>query len=172
MVESRLPLRTPKWEADPDFALEHHMHHRALPAPGDERALQELVSDLMTMPLDRSRPLWHVYLVDGYGDGAAIITRMHHCIADGISLARVMLSLADSEPESGISGSRREGARPSHARGGRRRADPWERLGAKRSQPRVLGCAPEPRRGHLAVARAAAWPMWCVATRRRWSGWR
>ena len=43
------------------------MHHRALPAPGDERALQELVGDRMTMPLDRNRPLWHVYLVDGYG---------------------------------------------------------------------------------------------------------
>ena len=113
VIESRLPLRTPKWEADPDFALEHHMHHRALPAPGDERALQELVSDLMTMPLDRSRPLWHVYLVDGYGDGAAIITRMHHCIADGISLARVMLSLADSEPEAGISDHTRSAAQPS-----------------------------------------------------------
>ena len=47
------------WEDDPDFALEHHMHHLALPAPGDAAALQELVGDLMTMPLDRNRPLWH-----------------------------------------------------------------------------------------------------------------
>jgi WS/DGAT/MGAT family acyltransferase len=113
VVESRLPLRTPKWEPDPEFDLEHHMHHRALPAPGDERALEVLVGDLMTMPLDRGRPLWHVYLVDGYGGGAAIITRMHHCIADGISLARVMLSLADSEPEAGITGSTRAAAKPS-----------------------------------------------------------
>jgi diacylglycerol O-acyltransferase len=102
VIESRVPLRSPSWEEDPDFSLEHHMHHRALPAPGDRAALQELVSDLMTMPLDRNRPLWHIYMVEGFGDGAALITRMHHCIADGIALARVMLSLADSEPEAGI----------------------------------------------------------------------
>ena len=102
VIESRLPLSAPKWEDDPDFALEHHMHHRALPAPGDVAALQDLVGDLITMPLDRNRPLWQSYLVDGFGDGAAVIDRMHHCIADGISLARVMLSLTDSAPDAGI----------------------------------------------------------------------
>ena len=88
VVESRLPLRPPTWEDDPDFRLEHHMHHRALPAPGDKAVLQELVGDLMTMPLDRNRPLWHTYMVDGFGTGAAVINRMHHCIADGIALAK------------------------------------------------------------------------------------
>jgi diacylglycerol O-acyltransferase / wax synthase len=102
VVESRLPLRAPRWEDDPDFSLEHHMHHRALPAPGDRAALQELVSDLMTQPLDRNRPLWHTYMVDGFGNGAAIIHRIHHCIADGVSLARVMLSLTDAQPKVGI----------------------------------------------------------------------
>lgn len=102
VVESRLPLRPAKWEDDPDFAIEHHMHHIALPAPGDDAALQELVGDLMTMPLDRNRPLWQEYMVDGYGEGAALIVRMHHCIADGISLARVMLSLTDSGSDAGI----------------------------------------------------------------------
>jgi diacylglycerol O-acyltransferase / wax synthase len=102
VVESHLPLRAPRWENDPDYALEHHVHHLALPAPGDRAALQELIGDLMTVPLDRSRPLWHTYLVDGFGDGAAIINRMHHCIADGIALARVMLSLTDSNPDAGI----------------------------------------------------------------------
>ena len=102
IVEGRLPLRAPRWEDDPDYALEHHVHHLALPAPGDRAALQELIGDLMTVPLDRNRPLWHTYLVDGFGDGAAIINRMHHCIADGIALARVMLSLTDSDPEAGI----------------------------------------------------------------------
>jgi hypothetical protein len=102
VVESRLPLRPQSWEDDPDFSLEHHMHHRALPAPGDRAALQQLVSDLMTMRLDRNRPLWNLYMVDGLGNGAALISRMHHCIADGIALARVMLSLADSEPDAGI----------------------------------------------------------------------
>ena len=98
VIESRVPLRGPKWEVDPDFRLEHHLHHIALPAPGDRAALQELIGELMTVPLDRNRPLWQTYLVDGFGDGAAMINRLHHCIADGVSLARVMLSLADSEP--------------------------------------------------------------------------
>jgi diacylglycerol O-acyltransferase / wax synthase len=101
-VESRLPLRPPKWVEDPDFAIEHHMHHVALPAPGDAAVLQRLISDLMTMPLDRTKPLWHTYMIDGYGEGAAMLSRMHHCIADGISLARLMLSLTDSEPDAGI----------------------------------------------------------------------
>lgn len=109
VVESRLPLRPPSWQDDPDFALEHHMHHLALPAPGDAAALQELVGDLMTMPLDRNRPLWHEYMVDGFGDGAALIVRMHHCIADGIALARVMLSMTDSGADAGIRRSLRNG---------------------------------------------------------------
>jgi WS/DGAT/MGAT family acyltransferase len=102
VVESRLPLRTPTWEDDPDYALEHHMHHLALPAPGDAAALQELVSDLMATPLDRNKPLWHTYMIDGFGEGAAMICRMHHCIADGIALAQVMLSLTDSEAEAEV----------------------------------------------------------------------
>jgi len=116
VVESRLPLRAPRWEDDPDWALEHHLHHLALPAPGDRAALQELVGDLMTMPLDRNRPLWHTYLVDGFGDGAAIINRMHHCIADGIALARVMLSLTDSDPDAGIAPPVAERPRAQYAR--------------------------------------------------------
>ena len=99
VIESRVPFRPPSWEDDPDFDLEHHVHHLALPAPGDTRALQELVSELIATPLDHNRPLWQVYVVDGFGDGAALITRMHHCIADGIALARVMLSVTDSAPD-------------------------------------------------------------------------
>jgi WS/DGAT/MGAT family acyltransferase len=90
------------WEDDPHFDLELHMHHIALPAPGDRAALQELVGDLMAEPLDRSKPLWHFYLIDGYGEGCALYARMHHCIADGIALARVLLSLTDSDPDAGI----------------------------------------------------------------------
>jgi WS/DGAT/MGAT family acyltransferase len=84
----------PHWE-DVDLDLDLHFHHVALPAPGDRRTLEEFVSDRAATPLDRSRPLWDVYLIDGYGDGAAVLTRMHHCIADGIALARVMLTLTE-----------------------------------------------------------------------------
>jgi WS/DGAT/MGAT family acyltransferase len=84
----------PHWE-DVEVDLDLHFHHVALPSPGDRRALEEFVSDRVATPLDRSRPLWDVYLIDGYGPGAAVLTRMHHCIADGIALARVMLTLTE-----------------------------------------------------------------------------
>jgi diacylglycerol O-acyltransferase / wax synthase len=96
------PLGRPAFEDDPQFDLDHHMHRFALPAPGDQRTLQELVSDLITPPLDRSRPLWHAYLIEGFGEGSALLVRIHHCIADGIALARVMLSLTDDAPDAGI----------------------------------------------------------------------
>jgi diacylglycerol O-acyltransferase len=102
VVESRLPMRGPHWEDDADFDLDLHLHHAALPAPGDRAALQDFLSDLIAQPLDRSRPLWNWYLLDSYGPGSAIAVRMHHCIADGIALARVLLSLTDSSPDAGI----------------------------------------------------------------------
>ncbi|MGZ5347900.1 MAG: wax ester/triacylglycerol synthase family O-acyltransferase, partial [Solirubrobacterales bacterium] len=102
VVESHVPGRPPHWEDDADFDISTHIHHLALPAPGDQAALQELVGDLMVRPLDRSRPLWEMYMIDGYRDGAAVLVRMHHCIADGIALARVMLSLTDAAPDAGV----------------------------------------------------------------------
>ncbi|MGA9371270.1 MAG: wax ester/triacylglycerol synthase domain-containing protein, partial [Solirubrobacterales bacterium] len=86
VVEGRAPLSGPHWEDDPRFDLDLHLHRVALPAPGDRDALQAFVADLMASPLDRSKPLWQFQLVDGYGEGAALVGRIHHCIADGIAL--------------------------------------------------------------------------------------
>ena len=121
-VESPLPFRGPHWEDDPDFDLDRHVHHRGLSAPGGPAELTELVSDLMSTPLDRSKPLWDLYLVDGYGSGSALVSRMHHCIADGIALARVMLSLTDEHPDAGFAGDRPAGPRPGRAAALRRTA--------------------------------------------------
>ena len=98
VVEPRLGLGVPYWEDHEAFDLDLHLHHLALPAPGDRHALERLASELVVAPLDSSRPLWDMYIVDGYGSGSALIARMHHCIADGIALARVLLSLTDEEP--------------------------------------------------------------------------
>ncbi len=95
VVESSVPLYGPWWEDDPGFDMDAHVHQRVLPAPGDQSVLQQLVADAMAMPLDRSRPLWEVHLIDGYGRGCAMLFRVSHCIADGIALARVLLSLTD-----------------------------------------------------------------------------
>ncbi|MGB2851729.1 MAG: wax ester/triacylglycerol synthase family O-acyltransferase [Solirubrobacterales bacterium] len=99
VVEGSTPLSGPHWEDDERFDLDLHIHRVALPAPGDRTALQELVADLMAEPLDPSKPLWHFHFVEGLEQGAAIVTRMHHCIADGIALARVLLSLTDEAPD-------------------------------------------------------------------------
>jgi WS/DGAT/MGAT family acyltransferase len=102
VVEGRAPLAGPHWEDDPNFDIDLHLHHVALPHPGDRGTLQELVADLVATPLDHAKPLWHFHFVDGYGAGSAIVVRMHHCIADGIALARVLLSLTDEAPDAGI----------------------------------------------------------------------
>lgn len=86
------------WEDAVDFDLADHLHLVHLPAPADQGALEELTSSLISVPLPHDRPLWDLYLVDTYGDGCAMVFRMHHAIADGIALARVLLSLTD-EPE-------------------------------------------------------------------------
>jgi WS/DGAT/MGAT family acyltransferase len=87
--------RAPAFEEDPFFDLANHLHRRVLPPPGDQAALEALVSDLITSPLDPGKPLWHAYLIESYEGGSAMLWRIHHCIADGIALAQVMLSITD-----------------------------------------------------------------------------
>jgi WS/DGAT/MGAT family acyltransferase len=88
--------RRPAFEGDPSFELSNHLHRLALPDPGDRGSLEELVGDLIDPPLDPNRPLWHVYLIEGYEGAAAVLWRIHHCIADGIALSRVLLSVTDA----------------------------------------------------------------------------
>ena len=97
------PLGGPHWEDDPLFDPADHVHRLSLPAPHDRDALRELVADLASAPLDHGRPLWEVYLIDDFGGGAAVLTRVHHAIADGIALSRAMLSVTDAaDSEAGI----------------------------------------------------------------------
>src|SRR6478752_5376735 len=93
------------WEDDPQFDADDHFHRIALPAPGDLETLKALVGDLATAPLDHGRPLWEVHLIEGVGDGAVLLTRVHHAVGDGIALARVMLSATDGgDPGPGVGG--------------------------------------------------------------------
>jgi WS/DGAT/MGAT family acyltransferase len=86
------------WQDDPHFTLSAHLHRIALPAPHDQAALQDLVSTLMSTPLDLSKSPWQFHLIEEYGAGCVLLTRLHHCIADGIALMRVLLSLTDDAP--------------------------------------------------------------------------
>ena len=83
------------WEIDPNFDLTQHVRRSALPGDAGKAELQERVSELMGTPLDPNKPLWHLELIEEYAGGSAIIARIHHCIADGIALVQVLLSLTD-----------------------------------------------------------------------------
>src|SRR5712692_2230082 len=98
VVRPRSRGNMPHWEVDEQFDIDNHLSHVALPAPGDDVALRELVSDLMSTPLDFGKPLWHMHAIDGYRGGSVVLARIHHCIGDGIALVRVMLSLTDTSP--------------------------------------------------------------------------
>ena len=88
------------WEDDADFDLDNHLHHAALPSPGGRAELERYLSGLLHAPLPTSKPLWELHLIDGYnGRGSAIVSRLHHCIADGVALMRVMMSLTDDADE-------------------------------------------------------------------------
>jgi diacylglycerol O-acyltransferase len=87
------------WADDPAFDLDYHLQPTALPPPGDRAALQEAVSQLASMPLDLSHPLWQFHLVETYGEGSALIFRLHHSLADGMGLVHVLFSLTDAEPD-------------------------------------------------------------------------
>ncbi|MEX0604803.1 MAG: wax ester/triacylglycerol synthase family O-acyltransferase [Marinobacter sp.] len=87
------------WQDDPLFDLDNHVHRVALPGKANKQSLQRLTSDLNSTPLDFNHPLWQIHYIDNYEGGCALLVRIHHCIADGISLVRVMLSLTDSSPE-------------------------------------------------------------------------
>lgn len=93
----------PLWVDDPHFNLLYHLRFSALPAPGDARGLTALVGRLMSQPLDRHRPLWELYVVDGLaGDRVALVWKTHHCMVDGVSgmeLAAVLFDLDPDAPE-------------------------------------------------------------------------
>lgn len=102
IVESRLPVGTPHWEVDPNFDLDAHIHRVALPEPGDIVELQRFVSDIASTPLDFSKPLWHMHLVENALGGMAVVMRFHHCIGDGTAMNAVMYRLMDMEPDAPI----------------------------------------------------------------------
>jgi len=83
------------WILDEDFDIRVHVRRTALPGAADQTELELLVSELASTPLDASRPLWQFHIVENYVDGPVLITRIHHCIADGIALVQVFLSLTD-----------------------------------------------------------------------------
>src|SRR5215210_7424457 len=97
-----LPLSfgRPSWMDDPHFKLDYHVRRTALPAPGGDEELRNLVGRIMSQRLDRSRPLWELWVAEGLGDGRwAMISKVHHCMVDGVSATDLLSVLLDPERE-------------------------------------------------------------------------
>jgi WS/DGAT/MGAT family acyltransferase len=92
-------LGRPHWVDDEDFDLGRHLRRTTLTGRGDDAALQRYMEQHLSVPFDPDHPLWEMHLIDGYGSGAAIFCRTHHALADGLALARVLLSLTDEDPD-------------------------------------------------------------------------
>jgi WS/DGAT/MGAT family acyltransferase len=99
IVPVPLQIAHPTWEEDPKFRIEHHVHRHELSGDGDEEALAQLCAELFARPLDRSRPLWELHLIEGYRrTGCALFAKVHHCMIDGASGVQLINLLMDSSP--------------------------------------------------------------------------
>jgi WS/DGAT/MGAT family acyltransferase len=97
-------LGAPEWVEDRGFDIGRHVRRVALPQPGDDRELFGLIADAMARRLDRDRPLWEIWVIEGLADGRwAILTKVHHCMADGIAASHMLAGLCD--PSGAISDS-------------------------------------------------------------------
>jgi diacylglycerol O-acyltransferase len=95
-----LELGRPVWVDDPHFNLTYHLRRTALPAPGGSIELRSLVGRVMAQQLDRSKPLWEMWIVEGLEDDHwAIISKTHHCMVDGIAGTDLLTAILDKSPE-------------------------------------------------------------------------
>src|SRR3954452_13566681 len=98
--EAPLGIANPVWVQDENFDPDRHVRRVALPAPGGRAELEELVGDLMSDRLDRSRPLWQIHVVEGLEGGrTAVVARMHHALVDGIAAVDVSTVVLDPTPD-------------------------------------------------------------------------
>ncbi|WP_211826221.1 WS/DGAT/MGAT family O-acyltransferase [Kistimonas asteriae] len=105
-VSAPFGLDFPRWISDPNFDLSFHLQHIALPKPGSWKQLRELAARLHASPLDLSRPPWEIYVVEGVNgvEGFpvgcyAVITKIHHALADGVRGTQIMAALHDLSPK-------------------------------------------------------------------------
>ncbi|OBI19681.1 diacylglycerol O-acyltransferase [Mycobacterium sp. E2327] len=95
-----LDLGAPEWMDDPHFDIARHLHRLALPHPGGDTELFETIAAVMERRLDRERPLWECYLIEGLADDRwAVLTKIHHCIADGIATTQMLARFSDDRDE-------------------------------------------------------------------------
>ena len=109
------------WQEVADFDLNDHLLRTKLPGRGTVSELKKFVGEIASEPLDESKPLWQMQLIDNYAGGQALVVRIHHCIADGIALIGVLLALTTDQREQSDSTSRRDRGRDNGSWGARLR---------------------------------------------------
>ena len=93
-----LDLGAPEWVDDPHFDISRHLHRLALPHPGGDAELFQTIATVMERRLDRERPLWECYVIEGLSDDRwAVLTKIHHCIADGIATMQILAKFSDDD---------------------------------------------------------------------------
>jgi WS/DGAT/MGAT family acyltransferase len=119
-------LGAPEWVDDPDFDIERHVRRIALPRPGDDRELFQVIADVMARRLDRDRPLWEIWVIEGLTDDRwAMLTKVHHCMADGIAATHMLAGLCDD----GVSHSSALHGHPAGTKRTATASSRWEVLG-------------------------------------------
>jgi WS/DGAT/MGAT family acyltransferase len=100
LVQVPMNLDHPFWIEDPNFDLDFHVRHTAVPPPGSDEQLSEIISRIIGRPLDRTRPLWETYVIEGLPEGRyGILTKVHHATIDGASGAELLTMMLDQSPE-------------------------------------------------------------------------
>jgi diacylglycerol O-acyltransferase / wax synthase len=94
-------LNHPIWVEDPNFDVDYHIRRHVLPAPAGQAELEELVGSILGIPLDRTRPLWEIHVIEGLSDEGCIglLGKIHHCAVDGVSGAELFVHLFDLTPD-------------------------------------------------------------------------
>ena len=145
-----LGLDHPIWVRDQHFDIDRHVHRLALPSPGGTRELAELTGHLAGLPLDRSRPLWEMWVIEGYHgddghDRSSSSSKMHHATVDGVSGSNLLSHLCSLEPDAptaGSGGAAEHGLRAGPARAPRPRPGHHRDPAAQRRTPaRAVGAA-------------------------------
>ena len=95
-------LHHPVWIEDPDFDLDYHVRRVGVPPPGSQREMDELISEIGSYQLDRSRPLWQIWVLEGLEDGlVGFVAKIHHACADGVAAAAMLANVMSEEPTLG-----------------------------------------------------------------------
>ncbi len=159
-------LGPPVWVDDPHFVLDYHLRRTALPRPGTMTQLRSLVSRLMAQRLDRERPLWELWVIEGLESAEwALLTKVHHCMVDGVSGTDLLAVMLEPQERGGTTGQWTPAAEPSQTRLltralGDLALDPLRALNALRrnlASPRTfLRRVADVGRGSLSLARTAS----------------